>query len=811
MAFDKTKVVRAAEKYIAQGKFPAAIKEYTQIVANDPNDFTTLNMLGDLYGRTGKSQEAIDCFIRIAEHYREQGFESKAIAMYKKIERLAPGTLDVAKNLAVLFESQGLNVEARAHYLVVAEAYTRAGQSEEALEVLRKVADLDPQNTEIRLKLAEGYMQQGFQTEAARAYTEAGAQFLARGSFERSLEAYNQALELHPYDQEALHGLVNAHGARGTADEAAEVLETMLAARPDDAAVRELLVRAYIEAEDAPSAERVTVALVEEDPSSYSRFEDVIRLYLKAGDAHAAGALLPRIVEPMLTGRDEERLLELANEILERDPEQVEALRALARVYWWQRETEKLRVALERLVEAAEAAHLVEEERSALAQLVRLVPDQSKYLERLHELGGAPVDEPEEAVRGEITGEADVPTFESFTMLNDDALEATPLEVEPAEASSAMDEDVEAAPKVSSDAFSFADLNEDWTGAEDASSDSAGFENTGSVQTPANDFQEFDLGFGSNEQASTTPATAKAATPAEPLDARREAMLRQELDSVDFYLAQGYTDIAADTLEMLERQFGTHAEIDERREKLQTTTLLSDASAPHPTATESVEFSDFSLYDVAEEASPATSHNESENDFTLAFDDPPTPPQQPITVTASPASNASHASVPAQQVAAINQPLVHPELAALFDEFRTAAEEDEPASNGDYETHYNLGLAYKEMDLMEEAVEEFQFAIGLAAPSDGTARYLQCCNLLGHCFMQKGMPRLAVTWFKKGLDAPGHTGDEYLALRYELGLAYEQLGDLDSAIDTFTEVYGVNISYRGVGAKLNELQTEKAK
>ena len=260
---------------------------------------------------------------------------------------------------------------------------------------------------------------------------------------------------------------------------------------------------------------------------------------------------------------------------------------------------------------------------------------------------------------------------------------------------------------------------------------------------------------------------------------------------------------------MLERQFGAHALIVERREKLLTTPPSPHANAPQTTPTESVEFSDFSLYDVAEEAPPTASDAASENDFTLSFDDAMPQSQPPTHVAATPVA-ASPASA-STQVAAMNPPVVHPELAALFDEFRTAAEEDEPASNGDYETHYNLGLAYKEMDLMEEAVEEFQFAIGLSAPSDGTARYLQCCNMLGHCFMQKGMPRLAVTWYKKGLDAPGHTEDEYLALRYELGTAYEQLGDLDTAIDVFTEVYGVNISYRGVGAKLNELQAQKTK
>lgn len=152
---------------------------------------------------------------------------------------------------------------------------------------------------------------------------------------------------------------------------------------------------------------------------------------------------------------------------------------------------------------------------------------------------------------------------------------------------------------------------------------------------------------------------------------------------------------------------------------------------------------------------------------------------------------------------------IDPGLAAIFEEFRSDEDETAAAADGDYETHYNLGHAYKEMALLDDAVEEFQLAAKMVSPQDGTPRYLQCCNMLGHCFMEKGMPRLAVMWFKKGLDAPGHTEDEYQALRYELGTAYEELGSLDQAIDVFTEVYGVNISYRGVADKLRELQAQK--
>src|SRR6185503_18395769 len=136
-------------------------------------------------------------------------------------------------------------------------------------------------------------------------------------------------------------------------------------------------------------------------------------------------------------------------------------------------------------------------------------------------------------------------------------------------------------------------------------------------------------------------------------------------------------------------------------------------------------------------------------------------------------------------------------LAEIFEEYRASSEsEGEAAANGDYETHYNLGLAYKEMDLFEDALEEFQMAASLSAPGDGTPRYLQCCNLLGHCFMRTGVPELAVKWFSKGLNAPGASEEERMALSYEVGVAHEQAGDLNRAIEFFTDVYGINVSYR---------------
>jgi tetratricopeptide (TPR) repeat protein len=124
----------------------------------------------------------------------------------------------------------------------------------------------------------------------------------------------------------------------------------------------------------------------------------------------------------------------------------------------------------------------------------------------------------------------------------------------------------------------------------------------------------------------------------------------------------------------------------------------------------------------------------------------------------------------------------------------------ETLSEEDYETHYNLGIAYREMGLLDEAIGEFQ----LAAKAPG---YLvDCCSLLGSCFLEKGFPDLAIKWYERGLEAPQVSENESLGLLYELGNLYLITGDKEVAHSTFAEIYGINSNYRDIVAKLEELK-----
>jgi tetratricopeptide (TPR) repeat protein len=65
----------------------------------------------------------------------------------------------------------------------------------------------------------------------------------------------------------------------------------------------------------------------------------------------------------------------------------------------------------------------------------------------------------------------------------------------------------------------------------------------------------------------------------------------------------------------------------------------------------------------------------------------------------------------------------------------------------DYETHYNLGLAYREIGLLDEAIGELQLA------AQATKHPVDCYSLLGSCFVEKGSPDLAIEWYERGLEA----------------------------------------------------------
>ena len=154
MAFNKARALQEAESLASQGKISQAIDRYFRILEKDPSELILLNTIGDLYVRDKNVAEGLKQFYRLAEAYVHSGYALKAIAIYKKIVKLEPDSVGPLLKLGELYQAQRMVRETRDLYYQVAEFYKKKKQNDKALETLRKVVQLDPENAGARSRLA---------------------------------------------------------------------------------------------------------------------------------------------------------------------------------------------------------------------------------------------------------------------------------------------------------------------------------------------------------------------------------------------------------------------------------------------------------------------------------------------------------------------------------------------------------------------------------------------------------------------------------------------------------------------------------
>jgi tetratricopeptide (TPR) repeat protein len=303
--FNKQKVLGSAEKYVQQGKIQNAIAEYDKVLKNDPKDLTVANTVGDLYSRIGESDKATECFKSVGDAYASQGFTVKAIAMYKKISKLKPSLESVLK-LAELYTQQGLFNDARAQYLQVAEEFMKSGERENAVRIFQKILEMDPENTAMRMKLAEVYVQLGKKTEAWQIFSAAAETMRAKGSLTGADEILTRMLTLDPGNAYALlmqgKNLLESGDAEGAITALTKVAD--LDSNPEG--LRDLL-KAYLQAGRLSDAGPIAGKLltVHNDLSAISDFADAL---MQAGQFESALQVYDDNAERLLA-EDPEKIL----------------------------------------------------------------------------------------------------------------------------------------------------------------------------------------------------------------------------------------------------------------------------------------------------------------------------------------------------------------------------------------------------------------------------------------------------------------------------------------------------------------------
>ena len=135
------------------------------------------------------------------------------------------------------------------------------------------------------------------------------------------------------------------------------------------------------------------------------------------------------------------------------------------------------------------------------------------------------------------------------------------------------------------------------------------------------------------------------------------------------------------------------------------------------------------------------------------------------------------------------------DFADMLKKFKQGISEN--VEDDDHEAHYDLGVAYKEMGLVDEAIAEFQKALR------GTQNRARTFEALGQCFLEKKQLPVATTILQRALSEPGIGDEQLVGVLYLLGYIHESLSKWADAKAMYERVFAVDIQFRDVGDRLN--------
>ena len=139
-------------------------------------------------------------------------------------------------------------------------------------------------------------------------------------------------------------------------------------------------------------------------------------------------------------------------------------------------------------------------------------------------------------------------------------------------------------------------------------------------------------------------------------------------------------------------------------------------------------------------------------------------------------------------------------FADLMDEVHSP--ESQAAARAAFEERFSLGIAYRDMDLIDDAIKEFEAALKGIEMRKGDPLAIQCCGMLSTCFLKKNMPRSVIRWCQTGLDLTEPSSHEALAFRYDMGVAHSLAGSTDRAIECFDGIFNQDPGYRYVAQRI---------
>jgi tetratricopeptide (TPR) repeat protein len=753
VSIDRAKVLQTAQKYLAKGQLDRAIAEYNKLVKDQPKDARILLKVGDIYARKGDTAEASSTYHQVANLYADQGFFLKAVAVYKQILKLDANQIEALRRLGEMYEMLSLVSDALSTYEVLVTVLERAGKREDALEVMAQMTRLDPKNVAVCIRYAEALSKAERIEEAAEVFEEGSRLLLEQNRVEDYLKVGERLLYIRPDDLNLARELASRYLEQGDAKHALSKLQICFRANPKDIGVLELLAEAF--------------RTLGQKTKAVSVYRQISRLHADAGRQSQQKHVLEKI--------------------LELDPKDTEAGRELQMIVGGAPPRPSL------------SPEEADQELAAQAAAVHIVPEltQDEEPEVIPPAPGAPPPVGGPASQGLVAPATPSPPYS--TPPSDGQIKRLLSECDVFIRYGLKD-------KALSQLNRILDM------------DPANVEARQKLK---------DLHLKNDEVTEALihllmlAEFTKGENPREAAGYLREAL---QLDP--------HNERAREELQLLESGAGPPGEdeiedqvevVDERGEEDEEIIFLDEGEQEEPEAEVITE--EVTEAEAAEVAAVAAAAETGAEIHGEPFQEElPPEVEDALEEVGFYLSQGLLSEARDTLQDALDSSPEHPALMAKLREIEglesAAAGEPEPApapsavparpsagpGAGSTDSHYDLGLAYMEMELHDKSINEFKQC--LANPEQrGTAH-----TMIGLCYVHKGEVGEAIEHFKEGLASPRRREAEEIELLFELGNAYQLLRKNSDALEYFRAVADRDPGFRDVRQRLEKLgKAEKPK
>ena len=805
MAANKNKIVALAQRYTTKGQFEKAIAEYRKLLRADPSDIRTWLKIGDLYTRMGARKEATETYIRVAEQYTHSGFHLKAIAVYKQVLSIDPTLVVIHQYLAASYLELGLTSEALIQLEQLADVYERTTRNDLLLEVLLQMGKIDPHNIATRLRVAELLSKENRIAEASKHFAGACEELKMQGRREDFLKVAERLLYHDPSRVDTALEVASIYESRRQYKEALAKLQVCFVKDRKNIEVLDLLTKAFLGLGQPEKAVSVMSEMAEvlaasgNEPRRKAVLEDILAIDPNNEAARAGlGKKLSPTIEPgdrslnhTVLGDDVDIITEssssgidlladltaaehmTAEEVAGQSRERLGEVEVLLKYGLKERALEHLQKLLDAdpyNIDGRELARDIllsmDRKAEALEHLFLLAdvfkdsqPEGSIYY--LHEV--LKVDRQNRRARDMIRNLGGIMPEglddDSTLSLDDEP----PLLEDDDDILLIDDDDLQQA-----DAMLESDEGEDWADWDAASSPSSPRESRGSIieLTP-------DIALPPQEN-----------TTVEVVD-----YLEEPLDLED--------DLEAIAIEAEDAIFDSEDEVEIEEEfdpdEVQSEIKAPDPAAERPDIDDDLEEAEFFLdQELFEEAETALSE--------LAESYPNDPRIAALMQRLREAQGDEEASAPISGAETPAAP-VRPSGRTINEgsvQFKHVGLK-ENISDSDSATAWDLGLAYKEMALFEDAIQAFEIAA--RAPSRSPAAK----TMIGVCYASLSRIDEAVKTFQEGLALPKLSDNDRMALLYELGKVHQASGNSSDATACYLRIQEIDREFADVEERLSYL------